>query len=380
MLFSIVLIYLFIIHMWFLLGAFSSRKVIVESDYIHSYSAGKIISDGIKDVYNLDTQLAYQNRAIYPDEKNYAHPFRNPPFVAVLFIPFSRLSYFQSFLYFNIFNLFLILLLLIISFGQFKNIGKYKLSFLLPFAFSPVILCLTKGQTTILMLLVYLLVLKYFENKPGLSGFLYSLTFIKPHFFVVGLPFIVLASRDKSKLLRGIVIGSVALFLVNIYVSSVEVLIKYPVYLLTTENSSHGTLLADMFNLKIFFQNITGNEMFTYALLITTYLTTLFIFSKRHKSIGVRGSIVVVFLLIPLLSPHTYPYDLSLWLIPIMMLLDSSYSKNKDISVVNIPIAMVLLAIPNFQFLGEYWLNSLFVLTIIFSLLYVNDGDILKID
>jgi hypothetical protein len=138
------------------------------------------------------------------------------PLVAVLFSPFSVFTANAALIIYQLLNLF------VLTLGSVKSERTFginaKTIFLYAFLFFPIAATLWLGQVSLLLGL-FPIAAAYFllqEKRDFQAGLVFSIMFLKPQFLPV--PLIISIANKRYRCLAGIVAGSVALLIANIFI------------------------------------------------------------------------------------------------------------------------------------------------------------------
>jgi hypothetical protein len=147
------------------------------ADFRSFYSAGHMVRSGhARELYDYQRQKTLQNKVV--SNEAVAMPFIHPAYEALLFVPFSLLSYRTAYITFLGFNLFLLALSYWLLQSHMEELAKIwrplpPLMFLL---FLPVTVTLMQGQDSILLLAFLAASLVFLERKKEfLAGVLLGL-------------------------------------------------------------------------------------------------------------------------------------------------------------------------------------------------------------
>ena len=362
---------------WILLFASMvlDKKYIERSDFFAFYTAGLMVRSGeIKKIYDIPTQLKYQSQILGKEAKSYPL-FRYLPFAAPVFYPFTFFNFYEAFFLLLVVNVILIIFMIIISKKTFKNLTRFKLWFLLPFSYYPIILTLVKGQVSIFLALVLLLIYRLLSKRPLIAGILFSFLLIKPHFFLAGLPFFFLITKDKKNFLLGVFLASLFLFLLSVVLVGFKELLQFPFYTLSSEVNLRGIAPEVIVNVDLFLiftpivRYLSQSPWYTYLYGLTLYLIVLLIYAKKLNTVSYKYLYFSAVIFLVIFSYHTYPYDYALLLVPLMGLFGQAFGRKKTSLTLSI-LVILLLIFPNVQLMGSSLLNPLMLLTTAFFLLF----------
>ncbi|MCH7641113.1 DUF2029 domain-containing protein [Patescibacteria group bacterium] len=375
--FAVTVLFFFVINVFLIGKIFSDQKEVFKSDFPQYYSAALMVKEGKgNQLYNIDTQGEYQYRVFGLQTRTSVVPFRNPPFAVLLYIPLVAYTLFQSFGIFASFNFILLFLIIYLSLKTFNNVGKIAFLPILPLAFYPNTLSIVRGQVSILMLVFFLVFYGLLKSKPFLAGVVYSLLLIKLQFAIVGFPFFLIITRQKKGFILGTVISSLALFLISLYISGPNTLLAYPSFLLSTESAFFGSPVETMFSLHNFFSFVSAssnsNPIYIYLSQAVLYIFTIFFFLRKSREANYDTLFVSATLLLTVFSVHVLPYDLSLFFVAILILLNRAFSDKSKNSWLVLALAGLMFVLPNLVIADIYSFSPLFLFLIGFFILLTN--------
>ena len=311
----------------YLIYYFSIPKVIIASDLVSFLTGAEILKSGkAGEIYDKDLQYTYQLKVIEPDFKYNLLPFRGLPIVAWLFVPLSYLKLNSAFVLLILINIFILFLFNRISSKLFPKIDKLKYLFLITLFYWPTVSTMILGQFTLLLVLIFLLVYKYSKDKNYfLAGITSGVLLVKPQYLLF-IPFLFFLIREKRKFIKGLLISSILIILVNISISGLGELLKYPSFIIGTETINYGSRPYHMFTLFALFKltpNLSNIPQLTLvALNFIVYLLTLVLFVRRRRKISFDYAFVAGMIFTVLFSVHALVHDLLILLVPIFILLN----------------------------------------------------------
>lgn len=346
-----------------------SDDVIAETDFVGYLTGASIIRDGKGEmIYDLKTQDVYQKELLRPYNKPITLSYKNTPFVTLLFLPFTYLPLVQGYKLFVFINLMLLAFSTNLLAKVFKGIKKFKLWFLIPFVFFPSLWTIISGQTSFILLMVYLSMYYFIKSdKPFKQGMVSGLLLIKPQ-YIVGLPFFLLLAKRKTPFVKGFIFSSSILFIISAYLSGLNSLLSYPSFLLSTEIGAFGSYISRMFSLSSALFNIPeiSKQGYIFVLIISAvfYLVTLFLYKMRYKLVGFEKSFISATLFSLVFAIHTQLHDLSILLVPIFILLEKLSTKQTVKGSFMVYLAGVLFLLP----IVGWGINSVLATLLTFSL------------
>jgi hypothetical protein len=292
------------------------------------YAAAVMVRRGQSDdLYDLSAQYRTQQEfAPKVDIRQAALPYNHPPFEALLFLPFTRLSYLSAYLLWNALNGIMVALSLALLRKHFVEIGRLGLAFLVlaSTAFVPVTSGIIQGQDSMLLLFLFVVAFSAMEKGndviagAALAAGLFKFNLVVPFVFVLG--------AKRPRLLIGF--APVAALLVGTSLAMVgwRGAVGYVQFLLRLENSGAGGAIvaADMPNLRGMIATVAGARHGASLMPLTIACSAVAIAIAWWRMGRMRDSVRFAFVLATataiLVSYHTLTYDLSL-LLPGLLLL-----------------------------------------------------------
>ncbi|MFZ5424395.1 MAG: glycosyltransferase 87 family protein [Patescibacteria group bacterium] len=313
---ALVLIYRYYHHSFF----------IEASDLGQFLSGAQIINSGEGSLlYDLNTQLNYQNKLTFPLIRSGVLPYRSLPFVSLIYIPFIGTNYYSSYYAFLIFNIILLIIFAyLVSSFLFKGNHFFFILFLC-FSYIPFTQMLFGGQVS--MFMVFSLFLTYLFLKKDhivVSGAFAALLLIKPQ-YVIFVPFIFLYTSKKLHFAFGFFMSCVVLFLISVYMSGLDAVLYYPHYIFLTEEIIYYSKPASLVTLQHSLNLLLGNKNYVFILNSVLVLLVYLMVWISRKKLNIEELFVIASVFTLLLSLHAYSYDLMLWLFPSLLLLKLNY-------------------------------------------------------
>jgi hypothetical protein len=307
-------------------------------DFTSFYSAGKIIraGHGSRLYDEAEQRRAQQEFASRVQIRPGPLPYNHPPFEALVFLPLAHFPYFTAYLLWNLINLMLLIALVFLlrphlSLLQQWPVGSWMLVLL---SFFPIFIALLQGQDIILLLFVLGLVLVALEKKADLvAGCCLGLGLFRFH-LVLPLALVLLWQR-RSKALFGFLLVSCSLIVISIAVVGEATALSYPWYLWhLAQIAGRGAMLpSDMPNLRGLLEAFPSERIpraLTHALVGLTSVSLLLLAAARGKTRAGGSSLhlgfSLVLVLTVLVSYHAMPHDLSLLILPVLLL--ANYLQN----------------------------------------------------
>ena len=301
------------------------------SDFTIYYGAATMVRKGLgHQLYDSAAQYKAQ-REFAPDVpiRQSALPFNHPPFEALLFVPFTYLSYVPAFVCWNLVNVVILAVIPFLVRRHVPELGEcpWPLWMLTSLAFFPIFFVLLQGQDTILLLLLYVLAFVCLRrNREMLGGGVLALGLFKPHLI---LPFVFLwALRAGRKIVYGFAAMAAVLGLVSLGIVGIGGLVSYPSYVLHLEKTMAGGAIkpSEMPNLRGMIHVMTSNHAYAgtvVTILLSCAILLIAAILCRHREPGAgefywKFSLAMVTSVF--LSYHSLGYDLSILLLPIAMI------------------------------------------------------------
>jgi hypothetical protein len=304
------------------------------SDFSIYYCAGTIVRQGIGHrLYDNVTQFKVQ-REFSPEVaiRLDALPYNHPPFEAVFFAPFSYVSYSLAFALWAVANLAMLVSLPFMLRPKLQQIQSYPWPFwvLASLGFFPIFFALLQGQDAILLLFLYALAfVSMMKNRDVLAGGWLACGLFKPHLILPCVFLLVLQGRKK--VLYGFLPIAGVAAAVSIAVVGWEGILLYPRYVLRLEDTmARGAIMpSDMPNLRgILYLLLHGDSYVGPVALVSSAGVLLFAAWRSREGpslLNVKFSLAAVATV--LVSYHGLGYDLSILMIPVVLLANEFLGK-----------------------------------------------------
>jgi hypothetical protein len=246
-------------------------------------------------------------------------PLRNPPFFALVFVPFALLDLVPSFVAWTMVSVMALATAVWLALGMVGLRDRWRTIACIVFGFGPVYLGLVGGQNSSLALLLYVLVYRAVRRgRQREAGLWAALGLFKPQLFLV-FPLLFIASRRwgalTAYLVTAVVLGSISLLLVG-----VDGLVSW-VHVLFSNNLEAGIALKQgfrMHSLKSFFDLLMpenaglalalslGGSAALLTALVRLATSPLVWIERTLPLFYAFASVVGV-----LVDPHIFDYDLT---------------------------------------------------------------------
>jgi len=310
-------------------------------DFTIFYTAGEILHEGhgyelYDDRVQEDVQRSFSPIGL--QKRGSILPFNHPPFEALVFVPFARLSYVRAYLAWFGINLGLTLVVLVLLRRNFVILGSapFYLWILAGLGFYPLFMALMKGQDSILILFCYTMAFLAFRRGFDLrEGAWVGLGLCKPHLV---LPFMLpLLLLRRKRFLAGFFSVALVLALLGLAAVGWKGSFDYPAYVIASENNpgyiwnSPGEHAA---NLRGVVESMCSPEnphlriglILVLCLMLLAALT--YATRKAFRTTAVYPDLVFALSLIAtvLVSYHIFLHDLSILFLAVLIVLEISLS------------------------------------------------------
>jgi hypothetical protein len=305
-------------------------------DFTAFYTAGMIVRQGAgTHLYDYDLESAVQQPFAWRAAANRGSilPFNHPPFEALLFVPFSALSYHLAFAAWLAVNLGILAVLPFFLRPHLGVLGglPWWFWFLSCLAFTPNFAVLYQGQDSMIVLLGYCAAFGAMKRRQDFrAGNWLAAGLCKYHLV---LPFLApLLLQRRKTLFRGFLMAAVVLALAGALAVGVKGVLGYPGFVLYTEHSTKyfwTVGLTSTPNLRgLIFTMISADHsaaretILAVSSILTLALTSWILCRSRTSGdarfqLGFAGNLVATVLV----SYHAYVHDLSLlWLVVVLTL------------------------------------------------------------
>ncbi|HWY58737.1 MAG TPA: glycosyltransferase family 87 protein [Terriglobales bacterium] len=346
------------------LAPFINRAQIENSDFVNFYVGASIVHRGdAANLYQQDTQLATLRSVLGRDSIQY---FLHPPFEAAALTPLASLSFARAFVVWTAINVAVLAMLPAVLMPCIPLVARRPYLGLLGFFFLPVLIELSLGQDSILLLFVislsYLLMHKKMDLTAGLA---LALASIKFQYLIVLIP-LLLMSR-KWRVVAGLILGCAGLAAVSVSVTGWSGFSNYFrfVHAVDVQAGAGAPNPALMVNVRGF---LAGTGWAPHSLIYVAagavLLLGLAAVCARTAAVTEKNGLVfAVYIAVALTAaPYAHFPDMTLLLLPVLLAMD----RLADIGIGNIRAGLIVFACAS-QFLwpvllvalgGHYWWNS----------------------
>lgn len=303
-------------------------------DFSAFYTAGLMVRRGEgRLLYDGHEQWRFQQEfAPNVNIRKGPMPFVRPPFEALAFVPLAYFSYPVAFAIWSLAKVVLLWLTarVLPRPDPFTRIYPSWLEVVLCVGLFPVFLDLFQGQDAILLLLIVAAALNRMQSgKDVAAGVILALGLFKFHLVVPVVLMIWLAGR--ARILAGFLPGTAALVALSCAISGASVLSTYPVYLLNLNRATGvGVVTAQsMPNLRGLLTAFLGRAPYPgpiHWLLLPAAVAAIVLTARLWRPLmntgfpGLALGYSLALLVAILTSYYAYSYDMTLLIIPLLLL------------------------------------------------------------
>lgn len=292
-------------------------------DYIAFHTAGRMLLDGQAGLlYDAATVRAVEARSTLQEIPALYDPLRNPPFFALVFVPFATLDLVPSYAAWSLVSIACLATAIWLLLGMVGLRDRWRAVACIVFGFAPVYLGLVGGQNSSVALLLYVLIYRALSRgRYGAAGAWAALGLFKPQLFLL-FPLLFLVTRRWRALGTYCTVAAV-LGLVSIVIVGPDGVVSW-VHILFSNNLEAGIALKQgfrMHSLKSFFDLLLPtNAAFALALSVVVSLALAVTLVRLAASTSAwrPASLPWLYALIcvlgVLVDPHIFDYDLAILL------------------------------------------------------------------
>ena len=312
------------------------------TDFTTFYSAGAIVRDGFRhQLYDLPTQLRFQNQVRAGGVNLGTLPYLHPPFEALLFARLAYFSYPHAYLIWVLVNLSVLAATAMILRPHVPSLRERPTAYwvVTSFAYFPVFLAVLQGQEILLLLLVLTLAfIALKENRDYAAGCWLGMGLFRFH---VILPLVLmLAWQRKFRALVSFAGLAFLWTLVSGWMVGWKELLDYPAYVWRTDQMVENqriifpSLMPNLRGVLDLLHSAGLSSAVTTSILAVGSAGLLFFGASRWKSAH-RASSPLGFPLALnvtiLVGYYALMYDLSLVLLPIALVVNQVVENRKSI-------------------------------------------------
>jgi hypothetical protein len=307
-------------------------------DFTIFYTAGKILREGL-------SQNLYDGALQYKVQQTFASgvrirkgplPYNHPAFEALIYAPLAALDYPAAYVTWNVINLAILGFLPFLLRRQIPVLAQCSpfLWLLVLLGFFPVLVALLQGQDVILLLLLNAMAFVALKrNADTLAGCWLGLSVFK---FQLVVPLIlILLCWKRTKVVQSFLLTASGLAAISVAITGWAGALRYPGYVLHFEEfMERGGIAVDMPNLRglvegsTLTRGLSGVHMITVALSICLVAWVIVKGRGRtHSSQQFDLQFSLAMVAAVLASYHAFPYDLSLLVIPLLLVVRYAIEK-----------------------------------------------------
>jgi len=230
------------------------------------------------------------------------------------------------------------------------------------------------GQLSIILCLILLTIYIFLKTEKSFwVGFFTSFVLIKAQYLLV-IPFIFLIEKNKKEFVKGLSFSLAFIIIISIFVSGVRALLTYPTFLQITETPEFGSRINEVLSLNAAIHAFLPTNSKTLSLIVSgvLYLILLALYFFRRKIIGFEKSYIVTVLLALVFPIHILPFDYSLLIIPIFILIESYLKERRNSRKFYLIYIVLLLFVPLLGYFAVRHVVPLFLLLSSLHLLLEN--------
>lgn len=301
------------------------------SDFRVFYTSGRLVRNSPALLYDLEAQRSLQS-TLFPAKgsmpMDLTLSFVNPPYVALLYSPFTLQPPKNAFYLYGTFSILLFgiaILRLQKLFGHRWSKNRQFAFILFALSFAPFFVTLAMGQTSILsLLLVTFIIQSFIEKKEWIAGILLGSLVFKPQFLVAWTAVLPI-TLNKSK---GILVGSALFVLASLLLLGnrsshfIQAFIAYA----GSSGTEHSQSAMISWQGLITQINVVLRSHFpVFGIAMLLSITTLIIghLVVQKKKLTILKTFAFLTPLVLLASLHVHVHDALLLLIPIAYLWSS---------------------------------------------------------
>lgn len=318
-------------------GILDRHGQVVGNDFLQFYAAGRLIGQGQgSQLYNhvppfhFPSQAEVEDQIVSPQVIRSHYAFVLPPYYALPFVPLSALPYLPAYFAWLVVNigLYLATLRLLLPHLAIMRGRDSKLVYLVALSFFPFLECLIDGQNSIVSL--FLVVATYLalrKDRMLLAGICLGLLAYKPQLTLVLLLLCIVTRRWLTLATFVAVVAGLALVSFAIvgtkgiqdYLSLSQSMLDW-VYI-------PGFKTWNMHSLYSFLALLLHDPVIVRALTIVASIGVLWLLLSAWRNNNLLADqYMIVVLATVLLSPHVFVYDLTLLVLPGLLLTDAIVS------------------------------------------------------
>lgn len=343
-------------------------------DFTSFYAAGTIVARGLgRSLFDEALEWRVQQEfAAGVSTRKASLPYVHAPFEAILFVPFSRLSYSSAYLAWNAVNVSILICIPLLLRRYLRAGNEYGTSrwVFLSLAFLPIVFTMIQGQDALLLLLVYCSAYVFFRTGAEfLAGCSLAAGLFRFHLII---PFmLILFIARKWKVVAGFAAGMVPVMGLSAAVVGWRGALNYPLYIWNLEqHTGRGILLPrDTPNFRVLLEDALSKWFTPYQVLVPIVILSaiaILLAAKGwqasdeepgHQDLAFALSLVVA----ELVSYHTFIYDFSALFLAVLLIINYAAmapSANEQTKYGLLLPVVVLFFSPLYLFVWLQWRRS----------------------
>jgi glycosyl transferase family 87 len=331
------------------------------SDFISYYTAARLIKERPNDLYDLKVQAEFQDRILGSLGSSIRFrdgllAYNHPPFEIVWFVPLARVSYLEAFSLWALLSS-ICFLAGIYLLTRDMNADKVSLNWVyaLSLLFLPILASLFQGQDGGTLFLFWVLTYRSLrQRRDGWAGLWLSLVLQKFQLLIPSL--LLLLLKRRWKVLAGFMGGGAVLLLVSWALVGFSGLASYARLLVEMSGwvERRGIYPSQMHNFRGLFYSVLYPDHVVLANLLTgsasLLLVALLIKAWRgnwdvdHPEFDLKFSLLLLTTL--LVSPHLNFHDLSLLLLPGLLICRLALQQPASVPLRRLVVSLFIVGFP----------------------------------
>lgn len=320
-----------------------SEELIKRVDFPNYYMGARLLRENKQNLYDLQTQsdtyrditgIDINKYHEYTEYKYVAEitefflPFRALPPLAFSMLPLSYFSYSNAFWVFWLVNLGTLLTAVFLLTYKTHTTKQKIVTLIGGLAYEATFIALGQGQPTILLMLVTVLVYRLIKGERLFyAGLVSGLYLLKTHYIVIT-PFIWIITRLDRKYIGGLLISVVGFFIFSLALVGPDVLVKYPEFIINTENTEYFSPATRLASIQGYLTNLAGLKAITSPIIIVSMILYALIgglLYRQTKKYSLEYLFGMAVLFGVLFSLHVFGQDLLIIYVSIALL--ATYSQ-----------------------------------------------------
>ena len=285
-------------------------------DYADYYAAGRMVIEG--NLANIYHDPIHQQRLeeILGRDLSFTLAWPYPPTFLLAIVPLAYLPFYASLI------TWLVLTLALVFFSVYKLVPKYPKLTLLALGFPGMYWTLKWGQNGFLSSGLIGFGLYFLESNPVLSGIIFGLLSYKPQIAIF--PFLLLLFSKKWRVLLWSAISATVFAAISALVFGVGPWVNFFNSFFSTSSdryldwSNYALINPSLYS---FFRIPIQSDLFSYAALAVCGIAVLLVACwiwRKSDNLALKGAALVIG--IPLTTSYFLQYDLSILVIPLVLL------------------------------------------------------------